>query len=233
MLMKLRRTTLADQAIQSLLEYIATSGLKPGSTLPAEAKLAQELGVSRQVIREAMKSLEGRGVLLMLNGKGAIIKPIDAVPLQTFFQRAVQLDTGAILELIDVRRGIETQSALLAARTRTPEELAQIVEIVERMRASLADLDTYIELDALLHLRIASATHNTLLYLLVEALHGAARDSIRAGLASRHTEQELERVQQLHEILVLEIEHQDAEAAARAMALHFDDAVAALASDQP
>lgn len=233
MLPKLRRTTLAEQAAQSLLEYIATTELKPGHALPAEAKLASELGVSRQVIREAIKSLEGKGVLLMINGKGAIVKPIDAGPLQAFFQRAMQLDTSAILELIDVRRGIEMQSALLAARARTQDELARMTEIVAQMSTCLADPNRYIELDASLHLHIAAATHNTLLSLLVESLHNAARDSIRAGLASRRTEEELERVQLLHEALLQAIERQEEQAAAQAMALHFDDAVTALVQRQP
>ncbi|HTK06558.1 MAG TPA: FadR/GntR family transcriptional regulator [Ktedonobacteraceae bacterium] len=228
MLTKLHRTTLTEQAVQSLIDYIATADLKPGEALPAEAKLAIELGVSRQVVREAIKSLEGQGILSMINGKGAIVKPIDAGPLQTFFRHAVQLDTNAILELIEVRQGIEVQSAILAAQRRTPEELAQLTEIVAQMGRALKELDAYIELDASLHLHIAQTTHNAMLYHLVQSLHNSARDSIRAGLQHRRTEQELERVQQLHEVILQEIARGDAQGAARAMTLHFDDAVTAM-----
>lgn len=233
MLTKLHRTTLAEQAVQSLWEYIVTARLKPGDALPSEARLALDLGVSRQIIREAVKSLEGKGVLAMINGKGAIVKPIDAGPLQTFFQRAMQLDTSTILELMDVRRGIEIQSALLAARKRTPEDLAQLSEIVQRMSQSLHDLESYIELDATFHLNIAAAGHNTLLYHLVASLHSATRDSIQAGLEHRHTDQELQRVQQLHETLLQQIEIQDEQGAIQAMAQHFDEAITALVTPEP
>lgn len=231
MLTKLHRTTLTELAVGSLMNYIETTCLKPGEALPSEAKLAVELGVSRQVIREAIKSLEGQGIITMINGKGAIIKPIDASPLQIFFQRAVQIDTKAILELMEVRRGIEVQSATLAAERRTPEELARLAEIVAQMGHHLGELDTYIELDATLHLQIAAATHNSMLYHLVESLHGSARESMREGLLHRHTQEELERVQQLHEALLRELENGNVEGAARAMAMHFDDAVTALVSE--
>jgi GntR family transcriptional repressor for pyruvate dehydrogenase complex len=231
MLGKLRRETLAEQAVVGLMQFIQEKDLKPGELLPSEIMLATEFGVSRQVIREALKSLQGQGVIEIINGKGAIIRPIDSDALLVFFARAVQINRDTIIELIEVRKGIEVQSAMLAAERRTPEELARMKEIVAQMSQRLGDPDAYIELDLALHLAIALATHNAMMYHLIEAIREISKDTIREGLLRRRTNEQLERVQELHEMLIAELERGDAEAASRAMAHQFDEAIVALVTD--
>src|SRR5262245_4098759 len=142
MLTKLRRETLAEQASQSLIEFIQTQNLKPGDVLPSEARLSVEFGVSRPIIREALKSLAGKGVIDIVNGRGAVVKPIDSETLSEFFERAMHENDNTIMELMEVRKGIEVQSAALAAQRRTPEELAKMSEIVTAMRQHLNDPDS-------------------------------------------------------------------------------------------
>lgn len=228
MLEKLHRETLAERAAAGLMAYIGSQELKPGQPLPSEARLAAEFGVSRQVIREALKSLQGRGVLEIVNGKGAIVRSPDSSTLLVFFTRALQVSRDAILELMEVRKGIEVQSALLAAERRTPEDVAQMLELTAAMRRHVRDPDAYIELDVALHLRIAAASHNAMLYHLVESLRQALTDTVREGLRRRRTVAQLDRVQALHEALVADLERGDPEGARRSMALHFDEAVMAL-----
>src|SRR5947207_468596 len=125
-LRKLSRQTLADQAVDSLLEYIEESSLKPGDILPSEALLTTKLGVSRPVIREALKALAGRNVVEIVNGKGAIIKPIGSGDLRSFFKRAVGFDPKAIRELLECRQGLEVQAAQIAAKSRTEDDVNQL-----------------------------------------------------------------------------------------------------------
>src|SRR5512146_2102839 len=106
MLPKITRGTLADQVTARLLEYVQAQHLKPGDLLPSETSLANSFGVSRPVIREALKNLEGKGVIEIVNGKGALVRPIDSDPLRLFFQRAMQLEYGTILELMEIRKGL-------------------------------------------------------------------------------------------------------------------------------
>lgn len=232
MLEKLRRETLAEQAEQALLELIARRGLRAGDVLPAEMTLAGEFGVSRQVIREALKALQGQGVLEILNGKGAVVRPVDSSALVLFFQRAVRLDQRATIELIEVRKGIEIQSAMLAAERRQPAELERLREIVAQMGQHVGEPESYSELDLELHLAIAAATHNAMLYHLISSLREVSRDTILAGLRHRRGDAQLARVQELHVLLLAEIEQGHAEAAGRAMALHFDEAIFALVNDK-
>jgi GntR family transcriptional repressor for pyruvate dehydrogenase complex len=232
-LQKLRRQTLAEQAAQSLTEFIRARDLKPGDVLESEAKLAAELGVSRPVIREALKALHGRGIIETVTGKRTIIRPIDNDLLRLFFQRAVEIERGAIVELLEVRQGLEIRSATLAARRRTPEDLAAMAAIVAAMRRHLQDGDTYVDLDLELHLLIARATRNTMLYHLMESLRGALQDTMREIHRCWEIQQQLERVQAMHEDLLAELKRGDAEGAARAMALQLDEAVTVLSIPDP
>src|SRR5690554_2390554 len=140
MLPKIVRGTLAEQVTERLLEYIEAQKLTPGCLLPSETSLAASFGVSRPVIREALKNLEGKGIVEIVNGKGAYIRPIDPNPLRLFFQRAVQMERGTILELMEVRKGLEVQAAALAAQRRNEQDLQSIGKVVEGMRQNMHDL---------------------------------------------------------------------------------------------
>src|SRR5689334_6695743 len=115
MLTKIPRATLAEQAARNLIAFIESQDLKPGKLLPSESQLAADLGVSRPIIREALKSLEGKGIVEVVSGKGTVVKPPDGQPLQLFFQRTMRLESEAIIDVMELRKGIEVQSAALAA----------------------------------------------------------------------------------------------------------------------
>ncbi|HVU68628.1 MAG TPA: FCD domain-containing protein, partial [Ktedonobacteraceae bacterium] len=218
---KLHRETLAEQARNALLDLIARRGLREGDVLPSEMSLAGEFGVSRQVIREALKAVQGQGVIEILNGRGAVVRPVDHSALVVFFQRAVHLNQRTIIELIEVRKGIEIQSAMLAAERRTAAELTGLQELVARMDRCLGDVEQYSELDLELHLALAAATHNAMLFHLISSLREVSRDTILAGLRHRHGSAQLARVQQLHVLLLAAIERGDSAEAGRMMARHF------------
>lgn len=230
MLTKLSRETLAQQVAQRLVDYIRYENLSPGDSLPSEARLGEEFGVSRPVVREALKALAAQGVIEVVSGKGALIRPIDDKLLRLFFQRIIQFEHATLIHLMDVRKPIEVQCAMLAARDRTPDELNQIAETVTAMRDHLDDLEAYTDLDVNFHLRVAAATHNPIMYHLIHSIRDALKDVIREGLRRRNTHDELERVQILHEAVLKAIEQGSPEQAAAAMTQHFDEAVTALVS---
>ncbi len=230
MLPRITRETLSEQVTERLMEYITAQQLKAGDLLPSETSLGNSFGVSRPVIREALKNLEGKGILEIVNGKGAIIRPIDSVPLRMFFQRAMQMEQHPILEMMEVRRGLEVQAAELAARRRTERDLQAMRRIVRLMRENLDNLDAFTHLDVEFHLQVASASHNAILVYLVESIRDALRNTIMAGLKSRGPALEVETIQRTHETLLETLEKGDPQAAMQAMLLHFDEAIAALSN---
>lgn len=228
MLPKLSRGTLAEQVTENLLAYIEAQHLKPGDLLPSESGLANSFGVSRPVIREALKNLEGKGIIEIVNGKGALVKPIDSDPLRLFFQRAMQIERSTILELMEVRKGLEVEAAVLAASRRTPKDLDAIEKTVLAMRSQLNNTDEYTRLDVTYHLLVAKASHNEMMVYLVESIRDALRNTISAGLRSRSSQQQLESLQRTHEALLQTLRDGNVEQARLTMSLHFDEAIAAM-----
>ena len=228
MLPKLTRGTLADQVTERLLEYIQGQHLKPGDLLPSESSLAVSFGVSRPVVREALKNLEGKGVIEIVNGKGALVRPIDSDPLRLFFQRAMQMEHGTMLELMEIRKGLEVQAAMLAAQRRDEKDLQSVRQVVQAMREHMPDMDAYTRLDVEFHLLIATASHNAMMVYLIDSIRDALRSTITAGLQSRGPDPHLEAIQRAHEALLETLETGDVEEAMRAMTHHFDEAIAAM-----
>jgi GntR family transcriptional repressor for pyruvate dehydrogenase complex len=228
---EIRRETLVEQVAQILIDYIEANQLTPGFSLPAEQRLADEFKVSRPVIREAFRMLEVQGIIQKANGKSAIIKPTSSHLLQQFFQHSVRRRSETIVELLELRRGVEIQSAILAAERRTDEQLVALQEIVGQMNAQLREPNAYTDLDAQFHLLIAEASQNRMIFYLVEAIREPIRTSIQVGLSQRTTQAQLERVQAIHEELVSALAQKDAGAAAIVMAQHFDEAVMAIVNN--
>ena len=223
----LTRETLSDQIAQHLADFILEE-LAPGSGLPSEANLAERFGVSRPVVREALRSLAAQGVVEIIGGKGTVVRPVDDRLLRLFFQRALQVGTDTSIELMEVRKPLEVQSATLAAERRTDEELAVIGSKVAAMRTKINHLEAYAQLDVEFHLLVALATHNTTMCHLIGSIRDSLRETIEAGLRRRNTRAQLERVQLLHEEIYNAIAAADPIAAASAMTRHFDEAVTAL-----
>jgi DNA-binding FadR family transcriptional regulator len=231
MLTTLRRTTLAQQAAQHLLDHIEQQEMKPGDFLPSEGQLATQFGVSRPIIREALRVLEAKDIVTVVNGKGAMVKPLTNELLSMFFQRVARNRQGALVELMEVRRGIETQSAWLAAQRRTGDDVREMTDVVAGMGRHLQDPQHFVKLDAQFHLLVARAGKNLMLYHLVESIREPLEDTIREGLQHRTTQEQFERVQSLHEQLAAAIAAADPEAAVAAMTRHFDDALMAMVQD--
>ncbi|MDX2138226.1 MAG: FCD domain-containing protein [Chloroflexota bacterium] len=225
---KLNRATLAEQVAEALIDRIEVNGLKPGDPLPSINRLADEFGVSKPIIREALRTLEGRELIVTSNGRAPMIKPISGDSLRLFFERAVIIDTESMIELLEIRRGLEIQSVTLAARKRTDDQAAEMRSVVMEMREHLYDPNEYTELDIKLHFLIASASRNTLMLYLIQSIRDVLRSTIKEGLRSRFSETQIRRVQELHEAVVDAVTVQDVTAAAEAMAAHFDDAIDAI-----
>lgn len=229
---KLTRESLAEQVAQSLTDYIYTT-LEPDDVLPSTAKLAEEYEVSRIVIREALKYLEAQDIIEIANGKRARVKPISGDLLRNFFQRATQFEKKTLLELLEVRRGIEIESARLAALRRTPEEVAAMTAIVNNMQQYLSDPEPFAELDLELHQTIATATGNSMLFYLVDTIRDAQKETILEGLYSRFTNKYFVEIHAIHAKIVAAIEAGNPEQAQQAMIDHFVYAEKAVGHEAP
>ena len=227
---QLRRDTLAKQLAEHLIARIEDD-LVPGTLLPSEASLAAEFGVSRQVVREALKALAAKDVITIANGKGAIVRPMTSEPLRDFFQRALRNRHATAVELLEVRKGIEVQSAALAAKRRTPAELAELQSILPALGEAVRDPAAFTIIDTQFHLLVAAASHNKLLHHLIESIREPMQESMRAVSRRRVTEEQHAFALTAHARIVDAIERAEPEAAGSAMAAHFNVAISLVQAD--
>lgn len=224
-LTKISRSTLTEQVVQSLMEYIYAQDLKPGDILPSETSLAGQLGVSRPVIREAIKIMVGQHIITVENGRGAVIQPVDDSVLDFYFQHAIRIETNSVLELAEIREALEVKSAALAAHNRSESDLKIMDATLAKMRNSLTDRQVYAVHDAEFHIQIARSSSNTMLRNLLSTIRDAIEQSINLALAQRKTLVDLQNAHDFHEQILKSIHEQNGDAAARAMREHFQDAM--------
>jgi len=219
---------LVDQVIGYLRDYVAAEQLKPGAKLPSETSISTTLGVSRPVVREALRTLAATGLVEVAMGKRATIVPVDGEMITRVFENALLIGQADTRNILEMRRGIEIAMVALAAARRSDAIAAELTALVEEMAGCLRDARRYSALDLQLHLTLAQATANPLYPLLIEAFRQLIAASMLAGIERWLETPALQRVQDLHEDIVRAVVERDPAGAANAMAQHFDDAISAI-----
>jgi DNA-binding FadR family transcriptional regulator len=163
----------AQQVETALAQYVENAGMKAGDRLPAERDLMAALGVGRSTIREAIGRFQALGVVESRKGSGNyLLKPISAgtVHMPLSFETAGLRDT--LLMTLEVRRGIEVEASIAAARRRTAYDLATIEARLVEMETVHRAEGTSGKADLAFHLSIYDATHNPLFRQLLEQMRG-------------------------------------------------------------
>jgi GntR family transcriptional repressor for pyruvate dehydrogenase complex len=223
----LKKTTLAQRASAQILDHIRQQRLAGGDSLPSESKLSEVLGVSRTVVREALHLLQGQGVIQMLNGRSAEVRPIDSEVLQVYFRHALQTLDSSLIELMEVRRGLEAEAARLCALRRDETQLADLRTILAKMETA-TEPKAYSEHDTQFHLAIARYSGNTVLLQLILALRQGLREAAVLGLKRRKNSDGFASVSARHREIVHAIASADPVAATQAMFRHMDEAISFL-----
>jgi GntR family transcriptional repressor for pyruvate dehydrogenase complex len=219
---------LVDQVIDYLREHVATEQLRPGARLPSESTISVTLGVSRPVVREAMRTLAATGLVEMAVGKRARIVPVEGRMIGRVIKNAVLIGQADAADILEMRRGIEIAMVALAAARRSDADAADLRSIVGEMAGLLGNADRYAELDMRLHTVLARATNNPLYPLLIEAFRQLIQASMLEGWERWAATPKLQRVQDLHVEIVDAVVAADPDAAVLAMTRHFDDAINAI-----
>jgi len=215
-----REQRLYERVVEKVLELISTGAWKPGFRLPSERELSEAFGVSRTVVREAVKALEARGVLESVPGSGVSVRHVDfnmvSRSLQTYMQLSNLVDFE--IRLNEVRRVLEVEMVALAAGRVTLEQKKQLRQICQQMRAGKKTAQQMAELDFHLHVTLAEATQNELFKVLLAPLIDQLRDQII--LTWEDFPRPVDLVFDQHEAIVAAVEGGDAEAARQAMIKH-------------
>lgn len=165
--------SLTDKAIRRIRELITSGELPPGAKLPPEQQLAAELGLSRGLMREAVKALVVARVLEIRRGDGTYVTTLEPRVLLEGLGSAVELLQGdTLLELTEVRRLLEPVATGLAATRISADELAGVAGHLDAMRAARDDVELLNKHDVAFHQAVVSATGNQTLASLLEGISG-------------------------------------------------------------
>jgi len=220
-----RPRTLAFELVDRFNERIRSGQLPPGVKLPTEAAIMEEFEVSRTVVREAISKLQAAGLVETRHGIGTfVIGPGDAPSFKiTPEQFSTLQDVIAVLEL---RIGLETEAAGLAAQRRTADNLAALRKALDAVIAAVEAGQDSVAADFQFHLEIARATQNSHFTELMATLGSQIIPRARLESAadmSAERQAYMRRVNAEHESILDAIASQDAESARAAMRTHLSN----------
>jgi GntR family transcriptional regulator, transcriptional repressor for pyruvate dehydrogenase complex len=169
---------LSDRLAAHLARQIASAALRPGDRLPTEQQLAQTHGVSRTVVREAVHQLKSRGLLRSRQGSGVFVA---AAPLRHGlpFDASVLDSVDAVVQVREVRRALEGETAALAATRASAAQIAVLRRALKAIDRSTAAGGDGVEEDLAFHRALTDAACNPQFGRLLEFLEQYLTEAMR------------------------------------------------------
>jgi GntR family transcriptional repressor for pyruvate dehydrogenase complex len=213
-----REARLSDKVADMMLETILSRKLSVGERLPSERELGEQFGVSRTVVREAVRALVAKGVIEVRSGSGLRVAAVDATAVSESMSLYLRGQTLDFEKVHEVRALLEVHIAGVAAERATEDDVARLREVHERMRRETGDVDAAARDDLEFHRVIARATHNDLYLLVMDSIGAALIDIRRENLGSGSAPMTLDQ----HEAVLERIAAHDPPGARDAMASHLE-----------
>lgn len=213
---RVQRPRLYEQLMQQILAYVESEGLGPGDRLPSERDLAEDLGVSRATLSQALVALEVLGVIDVQHGTGAVLvyRPSIATVI-----RELREHENRIPEIVEARETLEVKLAALAAERRTDDDLGHIESALVIMEREIAEGGRGEHGDELFHQAITAAARSRVLEQLMVFIEEMV---LETRLESLGQPGRPERSLESHRAIVDAIAAGDPEAAAGAMGAHIE-----------
>jgi GntR family transcriptional regulator, transcriptional repressor for pyruvate dehydrogenase complex len=223
MLKPIKPKRMSDQVFEQLKDLIFRGHLKPGERLMTERELAQNLGVSRPTVREAINKLVATHLLEHRQGQGTFVNPPNAGADKNPLAAVINGQDASLMDLLEVRLGLECNAVALAARRATEEDVREIEKSVREMAAAVGEGSLGSGADISFHMAIAYATKNVVQIHIMKSLYDLLFYGIRENLQHLYTEpMNLSKVLQQHTDILNAIRERDPEEAYAAMKRHIN-----------
>ena len=169
---QVRRTSLSEQVLESILDYIQENHLSIGDKLPTEEELTERLNVSRTSVREAMKGLSINGVVESIAGKGTFLRsPVSDIMMYNHTARASMASAKATVEeVMEIRTALELLVGELAIKRGTDEEIASLEQSLHDLQEVVASGKGWATAGTHFHIQLARMSHNQLLLETISSL---------------------------------------------------------------
>ncbi len=215
------KSRLVDRVADEIQRLIASGQLAPGTRLPPEREFAEQLGVSRPVVREAVHQLIAKGLLESKHGSGTTVREMTRESVVEPLGWLAQTRGATLDDLHQVRSILEGAIVRMAVNQATDGEIAELRRIVEEMKVNKENVEAFVALDADFHQALAETTHNPLLVVLLDSV----RDLMQEVRLEVHRHPVVyETIVPDHEEIIAAMAVRDSAAASRAMQGHLDHA---------
>jgi GntR family transcriptional repressor for pyruvate dehydrogenase complex len=186
----IRPKKISEEIVSQIKQLISRGELKPGDRIPSERELATMLGVSRPSVREAIMVLEAMGFLDSRQGGGTFVKALTEGSIMDPLSKLVEKrDPELLRALAEVRMGLESWSAYLAAKRATAQDIAELRRLYAIMVKQAARGGWDAEVDAEFHFAITAASHNSLQMHVLDSIHSIFSATIQVALMEFYQQQ--------------------------------------------
>ena len=229
---EIKRVPLTDQASEAILDLI-DSGLQAGDSLPGSGELAETLGVSVPVVREAIAGLAAIGVIKRRQGKESVVAVPGSSDMSRLLSLRIRGSNVGEEKLQEFREVLEVGNARLAARHRTDEDLVALETAMDNLRKS-GGVPRLHDADVAFHAVVGSSAHNDLCKLTLDALEPLLKSlRLRVWQGWVQVGGDLESIVEAHAKILDAIRAGDETGAAEAMLAHLDQARRGLVAAAP
>lgn len=160
---KIKPRRVYEDVLSQITSLMVMGKINPGDRLMGEREMANELGVSRTTLREALRTLELLGLVEIKPGEGTFIKDHNVNQIIAPLALALSVEQNSLNELWETRLALEVEAAGLAAYRALPENLNYIERALKKMQEMLPDYTYYGKLDMRFHYMVAQASQNTMI----------------------------------------------------------------------
>ena len=217
----IRPKKISEEIVQQIKELISKGELRPGERIPSERDMAALLGVSRPSVREAIMVLEAMGLIESRQGGGTYVRSLTETSLADPLTTMVEKDPSLLHALVEVRMGLESWAAFLAASKATEDELETLFKLIKEMESQSGSGGWDPEVDAQFHYTITMATHNTIQLHVLDTIRGLFQATIEVALLEFYKrEGYLESLLDQHRSIFEAIRQRNPEQARQAMMAH-------------
>lgn len=183
------KKSIYEEIVIQIRGMIDRGELAPGDKLPPERRLAELFSVSRNTVREAIRTLAEKGVLESRQGAGTYVRELDSESFADTFAGAILRRRPELTDVFEVRKLIEPEIAAMAARNASPSQITRMEAIVVEQERALQAGEPGRAYDQELHELLAAASGNEVMRAMVVTLHEEFTESRAEGLQSRERQE--------------------------------------------
>jgi len=213
----IHRSTARDQVARDLRGRIMAGDWRVGEMLPSQSQLSAMFSVSVPIIREALQTLKGEGLVRVVHGKGAIIAPLDSSNVIRALGLLAQREYVTLHNLWEIRSLLEPEIAELAAIRATEAQIAELEATIEPTTDPQMDVAAWVAADIRFHTLLAEAAGNPILPLIMEVFVSLLAESMRLIRSRKPTNAPAE-----HAAIIAALRARDPVAARQAMLVQIE-----------